>query len=81
MQKMVCAAAACVLSSMQTLHNSALPLAGRLSDPRDKAQFDTANETIASLGDVIALLGMASQEISMLRKYRLQTQRRGLQSV
>ena len=70
---MICAAATGVLSSMQKLHNSALPLAGRLSDPRDKAQFDTANETIASLGDVIALLGMASQEISMLRKYQVQS--------
>ena len=73
MQKMVCGAAAGILLSMQKLHNSALPLAGRLSDPRDKAQFDTANETIASLGDVIALLGMASQEISMLRKYQVQS--------
>ena len=63
-QKMVCAAAAGILSSMQKLHNWALPLAGRLSDPRDEAQFDTANETIPSLGDVIALLGMASR-ISM----------------
>ena len=81
MQKMVCAATAGILSSMQKLHNSALPLAGWLSDPRDKDQFDAANETIASLGDVIALLEMASQEISMRRKYRLQTQRRGLQSV
>ena len=62
----------CILSSMQKLHNSALPLAGRLSDPRDKAQFDTSNETIASLGDVVALLGMASQ-ISMRRKYQLQS--------
>ena len=44
-----------------------------MSDPRDKAQFDTANETISSLGDVIALLGMASQEISMRRKYLLQS--------
>ena len=78
---MICAAASGVISSMQKLHSSPLPLAGRLSDPRDKAQFDTANETIVSLGDVIALLEMASQEISMRRKYRLQTQRRGLQSV
>ena len=51
-QKMVCGAAAGILLSMQKLHNSALPLAGRFSDPRDKAQFDTAYETIASLGDV-----------------------------
>ena len=65
MQKMICATASGVLSSMQKLHNSALPLAGWLSDPRDKDQFDAANETIASLGDVIALLGMASQETSM----------------
>ena len=65
MQKMVCAAASGVLSSIQKLHNSVLPLAARLSDPRDKTQFDTANETIVSLGDVIALLGMASQEILM----------------
>ena len=35
---------------------TALPLAGRLSDPRDKAQFDRANETIAWRGDVIKLL-------------------------
>ena len=70
---MVCAATAGILSSMRKLNNSALPLAGRLSDPRDKAQFDTANETIASLGDVIALLGMDSQEISMQRKYQLQS--------
>ena len=70
---MVCAATAGILSSMQKLHNSALPLAGRLSDPRDKAQFDTANETVASLVDVIALLGMASQEVSMQRKYQLQS--------
>ena len=47
------------------MHTSALAIAGRLIDKRDKAQFDTANETIASLGDIIALLGMASQEISM----------------
>ena len=71
-QKMVYAAAAGLLSSMQKFHNSALPLARRLSDPRDKAQFDTSNETIASLGDVVALLGMASQ-ISMRRKYQLQS--------
>ena len=70
---MVCGAASGVLSSIQKLHNSALPLAARLSDPRDKAQFDTANETIVSLGDVIALLGMDSQEISMQRKYQLQS--------
>ena len=40
-QKMICAAATGVLSSMQLLHTSALAIAGRLSDPRDKAQFDT----------------------------------------
>ena len=68
---MVCAAAAGILSSMKKLHNSALPLAARLSDPRDKAQLDTANETVASLGDVIALLGMASREICLRRKYQL----------
>ena len=73
MQKMVCGAAAGILLSMQKLHNSALPLAARLSDPRDKARFDTANETIASLGEVIALLGMTSQEISMRLKYQLQS--------
>ena len=50
-QKMICAAATGVLSSMQVLHTSALPMAGLLSDPRHRAQFDTANETIASLGD------------------------------
>ena len=70
-----------------SLHEYATDLAGQINDGTRKAHaaggghvasaseraLTRANQTLASLGDAIAVLGMAQQEISLCRQFLIQS--------
>ena len=74
---MLSAATSCLLVETNSLHEYATDLAGQISDGTAHAAgsgqaasaseraLTRANETLTSLGDAIAILGMAQQEISL----------------
>ena len=76
-QTMLSAATSCLLVETNSLHEYATDLAGQISDGTAHAAggghaasaseraLTRANQTLASLGDAIAILGMAQQEISL----------------
>ena len=84
-QTMLSAATSCLLVETNSLHEYATDLAGQISDgtahaagggyaASDSEQALTrANQTLASLGDAIAVLGMAQQEISLRRQFLSQS--------
>ena len=77
---MLSAATSCLLVETNSLYEYATDLAGQISDGTAHAAgvghaasaseraLTRANQTLASLGDAIAILGMAQQEISLRRK-------------
>ena len=72
-QKMISSAASATVAAMQTLHNTASSLTQRAgASAQDRAVVEDINAVIAVQGDSLALLGMASQELSMRRKFQLQ---------
>ena len=71
-QRMVSSAASVVISAMQKLHDTAASLAARDCSARDKTVVEAANSVISTQADALAILGMASQELSMRRKFQLQ---------
>ena len=78
-QTMLSAATSCLLVETNSLHEYATDLAGQISDGTAHAAggghaaraseraLTRANQSLASLGDAIAVLGMAQQEISLRR--------------
>ena len=84
-QTMLSAATSCLLVETNSLHEYATDLAGQISDGTAHAAggghtasasertLTRANQTLASLRDAIANLGMAQQEISFRRKYLIQS--------
>ena len=84
-QTMLSAATSCLLVETNSLHEYATDLAGQISDGTAHAAggghvasaseraLTRANQTLASLGDAIAILGMAQQEISLRRKCLIQS--------
>ena len=80
-QTMLSAATSCLLVETNSLHEHATDLTGQISDGTEHAAggghaasasewaLTRANHTLATLGDAIAILGMAQQEISLHRKY------------
>ena len=85
MQTMLSAATSCLLVETNSLHEYATDLAGQISDGTAHAAggghaaiasewaLTRANQELASLGDAIAILGMAQQEISLRRKTLIQS--------
>ena len=78
-QTMVSAATWCLLVETNSLHEYATDLTGQISDGTAHAAsaseraLTRANQTLASSGDAIAILGMAQQEISLRRKCLIQS--------
>ena len=84
-QTMLSAATSCLLVETNSLHEYATDLAGQISDGTAHAAggghaasaseraLTRANQTLASLGDAIAILGMAQQEISLCRNFLIQS--------
>ena len=84
-QTMLSASTSCLLVETNSLHEYATDLAGQISDGTAHAAGDghaasaseraltRANQTLSSLGDAIAILGMAQQEIGLRRKLLIQS--------
>ena len=82
---MLSAATSCLLVETNSPHEYATDLAGQISDGTAHAAggghaasaleraLTRANQTLASLGDEIAILGMAQQEISLRRNVLIQS--------
>ena len=80
MQTMLSAATSCLLMEAKSLHEYATDLTDQISDGTAQAAgsghmastsewaLTTVNQMLVSLGDTIAILGMAQQEISLCRK-------------
>ena len=84
-QMMLSAATSRLLMETNSLHKYATDLADQISDGTAHAAgsghaasaseraLTRANQTLVSSGDAIAILGMAQQEISLRRKYLIQS--------
>ena len=84
-QTMLSAATSCLLVETNSVHEYATDLAGQIRDGTAHAAgsghaasasertLTRANQTLASLGDAIAILGMAHQEISLRRNFLIQS--------
>ena len=82
---MLSAATSCLLVETNSLHEYATDLAGQISDGTAHAAgrgnaasaseqaLTRENQTLASLGDAIAVLGMAQKEISLRRQFLIQS--------
>ena len=82
---MLSAATSCLFVETNSLHEYAADLAGQISDGTAHAAggghaasaseraLTRANQTLASLGDAIAIVGMAQQEISLRRNILIQS--------
>ena len=82
---MLSAATSCLLVETNSPHEYATDLAGQISDgtahvaggghaaSASERALTRANQTLASLGDEIAILGMAQQEISLRRNVLIQS--------